>query len=74
MIDTALVTGQWVILQNCHLAESWMRELNRICDEIIIPESTNTDFRLWLTSYPSRAFPVAILQNGLHYLFCYVYV
>ncbi|KAK4874901.1 hypothetical protein RN001_014261 [Aquatica leii] len=64
MINKALVTGQWVVLQNCHLAESWMRELNRICDEVIVPEHTNSHFRLWLTSYPSRAFPVAILQNG----------
>lgn len=65
MINEALTTGQWVVLQNCHLAESWMRELDRICSEIIIPESTNDLFRLWLTSYPSKAFPVAILQNGL---------
>lgn len=41
-----------------------MRELDRICDEVIVPENTEPHFRLWLTSYPSRAFPVAILQNG----------
>ncbi|KAJ8963034.1 hypothetical protein NQ314_005606 [Rhamnusium bicolor] len=63
MINTGLETGQWAVLQNCHLAESWMRELDRICDEVIIPENTHSNFRLWLTSYPSQAFPVAILQN-----------
>ncbi|XP_023310238.1 dynein heavy chain 3, axonemal [Anoplophora glabripennis] len=65
MINTGLENGQWAVLQNCHLAESWMRELDRICDEVIVPENTNTHFRLWLTSYPSKAFPVAILQNGV---------
>ncbi|CAG9767321.1 unnamed protein product [Ceutorhynchus assimilis] len=65
MITTGLVTGQWAVLQNCHLAASWMKELDRICDEVIIPEATHTSFRLWLTSYPSNDFPVAILQNGV---------
>nr|XP_023021885.1 dynein heavy chain 3, axonemal-like [Leptinotarsa decemlineata] len=65
MINTGLETGQWAVLQNCHLAESWMRELDRICDEVIVPEVTNSSFRLWLTSYPSKSFPVAILQNGV---------
>lgn len=64
-INRALETGEWLVLQNCHLAESWMRELDRICDEVIVPANTHQKFRLWLTSYPSRAFPVSILQNAV---------
>lgn len=64
MIKTGIVTGQWVVLQNCHLAVSWMKELDRICDEDITPNRTHKSFRLWLTSYPSDSFPVSILQNG----------
>lgn len=63
-LTEAMDRGHWLLLQNCHLAVSWLPRLE-ILIEKMKPDEINRDFRLWLTSMPSPDFPVAILQKGI---------
>ena len=64
MLSSGQSSGNWVCLQNCHLFVSWMVTLEKLVEEMD-PKVVHKNFRLWLTSYPSPAFPVLILQNGV---------
>lgn len=64
MIQEASNDGTWVVLQNCHLAPSWMPQLEKICDSLT-SENTHPEFRLWMTSNPTPSFPITILQNSV---------
>lgn len=57
--------GNWVCLQNCHLAVSWLPRLDKLLEELRDAESFSEDFRLWLTTMPTPKFPGTILQSAL---------
>ena len=58
--------GHWVCLQNCHLCVSWLPTLDRLLEELRdATEGISDDFRLWLTTMPTPAFPATVLQSSL---------
>lgn len=63
-IQGALIRGEWVFLQNCHLSLSWLPDLEAIVSKFGT-QSCHPDFRLFLSSMPTEGFPVAILRNSV---------
>uniref|UniRef100_A0AAY4DWD2 AAA+ ATPase domain-containing protein n=1 Tax=Denticeps clupeoides TaxID=299321 RepID=A0AAY4DWD2_9TELE len=64
MILEALTSGNWVFLQNCHLAVSWMLKMEEIIKSFSEPV-IHENFRLFLSSMPTKSFPVTVLQNSV---------
>eukprot|EP00960_Hanusia_phi_P039624 753955-Hanusia_phi.AAC.6 len=62
MLETGASRGQWVMLLNCHLLSSWLKTLEKILEHNTKPHA---DFRLWMTTDPTDAFPLGILQKCL---------
>ena len=65
LIESCFKVGKWVVLQNCHLAKSWMPDMEALVESFEDPRTNmHEDFRLMLTSMPCDYFPVPVLQNG----------
>ncbi|CAD8045721.1 unnamed protein product [Paramecium sonneborni] len=64
MILSAMSQGSWVLLQNCHLASSFMPDLEQLF-ETQYKKEINADFRLWLTSQPTSILPHNVILKSL---------
>ena len=66
-IQTADSKGNWLLLNNCHLMKSWLKELPNAIDALKDSKTGSEDFRLILASFPTEYFPNAILQNSVKF-------
>ncbi|KAI9363382.1 dynein heavy chain and region D6 of dynein motor-domain-containing protein [Zopfochytrium polystomum] len=75
LLRRSTVAGDWLFLQNCHLAASWMAKLEAVVKDLSSPDlgggassllpDIHSNFRLFLSSMPSPVFPIAVLQEGV---------
>ncbi|ETO04867.1 dynein heavy chain, cytosolic [Reticulomyxa filosa] len=68
VLQSALTSGHWVYLANCHLSITWMSDLEQLIESYCTAKNASKphpDFRLWLSSKPNPQFPVSILQRSL---------
>ncbi|XP_063171723.1 dynein axonemal heavy chain 10 [Candoia aspera] len=62
LLENAVARGQWLMLQNCHLLVKWLIDLEKALERITKP---HPDLRVWLTTDPTKGFPIGILQKSL---------
>lgn len=68
LIEKGRTLGHWIFLQNCHLATSWMSRMEIIIRNITLGVTkTHPDFRLYLSSMPTKSFPISVLQNSVKF-------
>uniref|UniRef100_A0A8K9XJ36 Dynein, axonemal, heavy chain 6 n=1 Tax=Oncorhynchus mykiss TaxID=8022 RepID=A0A8K9XJ36_ONCMY len=64
MILEALKSGNWIFLQNCHLAVSWMLAMEELIKTFTEPDTViHENFRLFLSSMPTKVFPVTVTNE-----------
>lgn len=65
LIVEAAAQGNWIILENCHLAASWMEGLETLYNNTMQSDVAHEDFRLWCITEPMPTFPITMLRNGI---------
>lgn len=63
LISDAMISGEWVLLQNIHLSLPFCGE---IMDSLTDNDPVHEYFRLWLTTEVHSQFPIGLLQVGTY--------
>ncbi|EUB62286.1 Dynein heavy chain 5, axonemal [Echinococcus granulosus] len=62
LLKTAIVEGNWVLLQNCHLCIEYVQELFEMLTTFV-----HDQFRLWITTEEHKMFPINLLQIAIKF-------
>ena len=60
-ISKAINSGDWLLIENLHLADNWLYELEIIIQKLPY-EKVNSKFRLWMSSIQYDNMPAQILR------------
>lgn len=63
VIENGMMTGSWVLLQNCHLDIHYLETLEETYRRR--EEPINDDFRLFITTEPKSDFPIGLLHMSV---------
>ena len=62
LLHQGVATGDWVLLQNCHLGLGFLTEVEQYM--LVLTEAVDT-FRLWISAEPNPKFPIGLLQMSI---------
>jgi len=62
-IKDGFKTGEWVILNNCHLSLDFMGEMETILNPKDV--EVHDEFRIWITCASTNEFPLGLLQMAI---------
>eukprot|EP01059_Diplonema_ambulator_P031435 TRINITY_DN5765_c0_g1_i5.p1 TRINITY_DN5765_c0_g1~~TRINITY_DN5765_c0_g1_i5.p1 ORF type:complete len:4657 (+),score=1802.33 TRINITY_DN5765_c0_g1_i5:140-14110(+) len=61
-VHQVLPSGDWALLQNCHLSIGFLVSLEEYLLECKGDESIHPEARIWITAEPTAKFPIGLLQ------------
>lgn len=70
VLDVAMITGTWLVLQNTHLVPETMRTLETAIDR---KAGIHDNFRLWIITDASEVFPIILLKRSIKGLSWQIY-
>jgi dynein heavy chain len=65
LVQAAIESGGWVLLQNCHLGIKYLGQLQDELIDLAGEENYDKSFRIWITTEPTPRFPINLLQMSI---------